>query len=142
MFPIPVNARAAYPSVMRWWIIGLSALWVVSAANAQQALRQQIEDARALTLEQWRPYTQLVTAIEIGFKCDAVNETLANVAVQRIALMMDEHKANNGLINDRTLDVGAAIKKAIEDGRVSADCSRLLPADRARLRQTVAGLAQ
>ena len=114
----------------------------IAAAPAPTSRQQQIDDYRALTLEQWRGYTQLVTTIEIGFKCGVVEETLANVAVMRIAQMMDEQKANNGLINDTTLDVNAAIKKAVEDGRVAADCSRFSPADRARLRQTVDILIQ
>jgi peptidoglycan hydrolase-like protein with peptidoglycan-binding domain len=120
-------------------------------ASPPTSAQQQIDDARALTLEQWQSHTQLVTTIEIGFKCGVVEQSLANLAVQRIAIMMDEQKANNGLINDRALDIGAAISWALEDGRRIADlnsdpqiCSKFFasPADRARLRQTVDILIQ
>jgi hypothetical protein len=113
--------------------------------------QQQIDEARALTLEEWASYARLVTTIEIGFKCGVVEQSLANLAVQRISIMMDEQKANNGLINDRTLDVGAAIGTAIDDGRRIADlqadpqiCAKFFasPADRARVRQTVDFLIQ
>ena len=110
-------------------------------------LQQRINDAKALTLEQWRPELELVRRVEIGFKCGVVDKGAASFAFQAIMMHMDNEKANNGLINDASLFPLKEVEKAIkQEGNVIADlkadpafCSKFFanPADRERLRRRV-----
>ena len=109
--------------------------------------QQRIDDARALTAEQWAPYLQLITRIQIGIKCKVLDDLLsANVAATTIGNIMDKQQIQNGLIGDTTMVVQQEMAKATERGRLLVEnksdpgfCSRFFsdPADRARLRQIV-----
>jgi TPR repeat protein len=127
----------------------LKSLTTNRAASA--ARQQRIDDARALTAEQWAAYRQLITRIEIGYKCGLYDQMQANVAVLGVRSIMDQQQIQNGLAADTTIDAYQEIARAVEQGRLLADdksepefCSKFFsdPADRARLRQIVSDLVR
>jgi hypothetical protein len=128
----------------------LKSLTTGRPAAALPDLQQRIDDARALTAEQWAADRELITRIEIGYKCGALGPNqsadLAFIGVQNI---MFKQQVANGLIDDSTIDLRQETAKAVEQGRLLVDnksdpgfCSRFFsdPADRARLRQIVSDL--
>jgi len=121
-------------------------------AIAMQTTQKKIEDARALTAEQWAPYLQLSTQIQIGIKCKVLDDIFsANIAGMSIGTIMTNQQIQNGIYGDTKMVVAQEMAKAAERGRLLVEnksdpgfCSRFFsdPADRARLRQTVNDLVR
>lgn len=116
----------------------------------QDPLSQRINDAIALTREQWQGFHPLIRNIEIGFRCGVIDQFSTDFAFQYIINQMVHQKWNNGLINDTTLDVTKDVQAVVDEAKLIADekvdpgfSSRVFtPADRERLRQTVNRMMQ
>ncbi len=130
--------------------VALSALLTneFSMALAQQSsssdpYQSRLDDARALTTQQWTLTSKLIVLIEIGRACGVVEDGWGHAAIEiGIRRMLVNQGIANGVAGDPSMDVqlDAEIKRATEQGRGIASapefCSRnLSPADRARIRE-------
>lgn len=115
----------------------------VGQSDRSQLRQRQIDDARAMVRESWNSYGQTIESIQIGYKCEVVDNLSANVAVQRIQIMMQNELANAGLLDDPTMSIKQITEKFVGDGVEAVQhgaCSHMTPAMRGRLHSMVAAL--
>ena len=116
------------------------------AQDANQARqRQMIEDAKAMVRESWSNYRNLIEEIEIGYKCDVVDQLSASVAIRKIQVVMQRELNKAGLIGDSTMSIQDFTINGVQAGKNAAEsgaCTRMTPASRGRLRAMVSDLMQ
>lgn len=120
-------------------------------AAVSPVLQQRIDDARALTAEQWAVDSQLIIRIVVGYRCGVVDNLSANVATISVGNIMAKQQIQNGLNGDTAMVARQEMEKAVAQGNALVGtqsdpefCSKFFPdpADRAKLRQIVNGLMQ
>jgi hypothetical protein len=96
-----------------------------------------VEDNRAMLREGWAEWVSVIQAIEIGYKCGFILGPLANAAQMKIRMIMVNELSKLGLSGDPTMNPVDYVNRAIVSGEKAATedaCTRITPADRARLR--------
>lgn len=116
------------------------------AQTKEQARREQrINDARAMIKESWAKYGGAIEAIEIGYKCEVVDQMPANIAIRKIQLAMQDELIRAGLIGDPTMNIQNFTSTAVQAGKTAAErgaCAKLTSVWRGKLRAMVSDLVQ
>ena len=113
-------------------------------ARAASIRNQQTIDSKAMILESWVIYTDAIATVEMGFKCNVIDQISAEFSMVQIQTAMRRIQQEAGLfISDKELDIRRLTAEAIQRGKTDAEngaCGRMTPAMRGRLRSIVSGL--